>query len=150
MIAVVQRILEGSVRTDEGIVARAGRGLCALVAVEHHDTDRDLDWMARKLLTIRLFDDGNGRWAHSLPDVQGDLLLVSSFTVAARCRKGTRPDFGRSAAPGPALERFDRLVERLRAQYPRVSTGTFGADMQVALVNDGPVTLILESRKDTT
>ncbi|RMF14729.1 MAG: D-tyrosyl-tRNA(Tyr) deacylase [Candidatus Dadabacteria bacterium] len=149
MIAVVQRILDGSITTDSGTICAVGHGLCALVAIERDDDRHDIDWMVRKLLTLRLFDDGDGRWARTLTDVDGDLLLVSNFTVAGRCRKGTRPDFSRSAAPGPARLQFELLAEALAARYPRVATGVFGADMQVALVNDGPVTVILESRKDT-
>lgn len=144
MQVVVQRVLSGSVTVAGDVVGEIGPGLLALVGIADGDDEAALAWMAEKLVRLRIFSDADGRFAHSLLDTGGALLSVSQFTLLADTRKGTRPSFTRAAHPSlaePAWERFNELV---RAHGVHVATGSFGASMQVALVNDGPVTLTLE------
>ncbi len=145
MIAVIQRVTEASVRVDDEVVGAIGPGLLALVAVEPGDDDARIARMAERLLGYRVFADDAGRMNRSLADTGGGLLLVSQFTLAADTRSGLRPSFTSAATPDRARAGFDRLVDLCRARHPRVETGRFGAHMQVALVNDGPVTFRLQS-----
>ena len=121
------------------------RGLLVLVGVEPQDDKASADRLLHKLLNYRVFADAEGRMNCSVQDVQGGLLLVSQFTLAADTRKGLRPGFSTAAPPQQAQELFDYLLAQARAAWPRVETGQFGADMQVHLVNDGPVTILLET-----
>lgn len=145
MIALLQRVTEASVRVDDTRIAGIGRGLMVLAAVHRDDTDRDPPRLAERILTYRVFPDENGRMNRSLVDIRGELLLVPQFTLAADTRKGTRASFTRAAAPETGQAAFDALVGICRQRLNVVQTGRFGADMQVALVNDGPVTFWLES-----
>lgn len=144
MRAVVQRVSTAAVQVDNRTVARIGPGLCAFVAVEHGDGNRELDWTARKLTTLRLFGGGDGRLDRNVAEAEGGVLLVPNFTVAGRVGKGTRPDFGRSAAAETAFELFEALARRIADAGLEVATGRFGADMRVAVDNDGPVTIVIE------
>lgn len=143
MIALIQRVREARVRVDDEVVGAIGPGLLALVAVERGDGQPQLDRLLDKLLRYRVFDDGAGRMNRSLTDTDGGLLLVSQFTLAADTHSGLRPSFTPAAAPEDGRRWFDRLVEAARARHPMVETGRFGAHMQVALTNDGPVTFWL-------
>jgi D-aminoacyl-tRNA deacylase len=145
MIALIQRVSEASVRVRGDTVAAIGRGVLALVAVRRGDTEEDALRLSERLLTYRVFPDGDGRMNLSLRECQGALLLVPQFTLAADTRKGTRAGFSTAAAPDEARRLFGFLLERARATYPSVSAGVFGEDMQVALVNEGPVTFWLET-----
>lgn len=147
MIAVVQRVSEAAVRVGAETVGRIGPGLLMLAAVHATDTDADVAWTANKIAGLRLFRGGDDK--HFDLDVKqagGSVLLVSNFTVAARTRQGRRPSFDAAASPERGRELFDRLVGAVRAQEVPVETGRFGADMHVSLVNDGPVTVIVDSR----
>ncbi len=145
MRAVVQRVSRARVRVDGETVGEIGRGLLALVAISRDDDDAVAAWMAHRIATLRVFEDDAGRFAHALDAVGGEVLAVSQFTLYGDCRRGARPSFDRSAPPEPARALFDRFVEHLESMLPgRVRTGRFGARMQVELVNDGPVTLIVE------
>jgi D-tyrosyl-tRNA(Tyr) deacylase len=146
MIALIQRVTEASVRIAGEPVGRIGPGLLALVAVEVGDTPSTVERMLERLLGYRVFPDAAGRMNLSLHDIGGGLLLVPQFTLAADTGKGMRPSFSGAASPEPGAERFSELVARARERHPEVATGRFGADMQVALVNDGPVTFWLEAR----
>ncbi|MEO9124121.1 MAG: D-aminoacyl-tRNA deacylase, partial [Microcoleus sp.] len=129
------------------IVGKIGCGLNLLVGIADTDTESELDWMARKCLELRLFPDSasdGGRWDKSVKDIGGELLVVSQFTLYGDCRKGRRPSFDRSAAPEAAEKLYDKFVEKLRQSCLKVETGCFGAQMQVLIDNDGPVTLVLE------
>ncbi len=129
------------------MVGKIGPGLNLLVAISDRDTETELNWMARKCLELRLFPDAQGdtsRWDQSVVDIQGQLLVVSQFTLYGDCRKGRRPSFDRSAPPRMAQELYEKFVQKLRESGLSVETGVFGAMMQVEIVNDGPVTLILE------
>lgn len=144
MIAVVQRVLRASVSVAGETVGRIGAGLVVLVAIEKEDDDRRLDWLSSKVLDMRVFDDSTGRMNRSALEVGADLLVVSQFTLAGDLSRGRRPGFERAAAPEAARPLFEALLERLRRSPLRVETGRFRERMEVEIVNDGPVTLILE------
>ena len=145
MIALIQRVTEARVVVAGEVVGTVGRGLLAFVAVEPGDTEARADRLLERILGYRVFPDGKARMNLSLADVGGGLLLVSQFTLAADTQKGMRPSFSSAAPPEEGRRLFERLVERARAVHGEVATGRFGADMQVALVNDGPVTFWLTS-----
>ncbi len=145
MIALIQRVSRASVTVDGAVVGRIDRGLLALVGVHRDDTAADIDRLAERILGYRVFPDGEGRMNRSVRDIDGGLLLVPQFTLAADTRKGTRASFTRAAAPETAANFFDILVDTTRKALNTVETGRFGADMQVELVNDGPVTFWLET-----
>ena len=143
MIALIQRVTEARVVVGGEVVGAIGRGLLAFVAVEPGDTEARVERLLERVLGYRVFPDTQGRMNLGLTDVGGGLLLVPQFTLAADTRKGMRPSFSSAAAPQDGRPLFDHLVDQARAAHPEVATGRFGADMQVALVNDGPVTFWL-------
>jgi D-tyrosyl-tRNA(Tyr) deacylase len=145
MIGLLQRVTSASVAVDEQTKGRISRGLLVLVAVHRDDEERDIARLAERLMTYRVFPDAEGRMNLSVRDNSGELLLVPQFTLTADTRKGTRASFTKGADPAKATAYFDRLVAVCRQQLEIVETGQFGADMAVALVNDGPVTFWLES-----
>jgi D-tyrosyl-tRNA(Tyr) deacylase len=144
VIALIQRVAEAKVAVGGETVGRIGRGVLALVGVEKGDTDALAERLVERLLTYRIFPDAEGRMNRSLLDIQGELLCVSQFTLAADTRSGTRPGFSTAAAPEEGKRLFDLFVER-SGRKVKVQTGRFGADMQVSLVNDGPVTFWLQA-----
>ncbi len=146
MISVVQRVRSAHVEVDAQEVGRIGHGLLALVAAVQGDGERDVDYLAHRLAGLRVFPDDQGRMNLALEDVAGSLLLVSQFTLAADTHKGRRPSFGQALPPEEAEPLIDELVLRLEAGGIGVQTGVFGARMQVHLVNDGPITLVIDSR----
>jgi D-tyrosyl-tRNA(Tyr) deacylase len=150
MLAVVQRVIQASVEVPAmSYRAGIGLGLCVLLGVEHGDGDAECDWMAGKLARLRIFRDEADKMNRSVQDVGGAVLLVSQFTLAGDCTKGNRPSFVGAAAPAVGERLYERMASVLRGEHRLpVETGIFGAMMQVALVNDGPVTLIV--RRDAT
>ena len=144
MKGLLQRVRGARVEVAGEIVGAIDQGLLVLVAVEPSDTAESADKLLHKLLNYRVFSDEAGKMNRSLTDVQGGLLLVSQFTLAADTKSGMRPSFSSAAPPAQGAALFDALVEMARAQHPQVATGRFGANMQVHLVNDGPVTFLLE------
>jgi D-tyrosyl-tRNA(Tyr) deacylase len=147
MRIVLQRVKEAAVRVEGQEVARIGPGLLLLVGIAREDDEAELSFWAKKIPQLRIFPDEEGRFNRSLSEVNGEILCVSQFTLFGDCRKGRRPSFS-DAAPGPqAVELFERFVSLLRAEGAPVKTGVFGAYMEVSLVNDGPVTLILERQR---
>lgn len=146
MIALIQRVQRASVEVDGELVGAVGPGLLAMVAVEPQDGEPQVQRMLERLLGYRIFADSDDRMNRSLSDCGGGLLLVSQFTLAADTQKGMRPSFTSAASPEQGRRWFERLVELARAQHPLVETGRFGANMQVSLVNDGPVTFWLQAR----
>ena len=146
MRVIIQRVKSSQVTVDGEIIGIIGRGLNLLVGIADTDTEVELDWMARKCLELRLFPDEQGkeRWQRSVQEIGGELLVVSQFTLYGDCRKGRRPSFDRSAAPQLAEDLYNSFVAKLRSSGLHVETGQFGAMMQVAIENDGPVTLLLE------
>ena len=145
MIGLLQRVSEAEVRVAGEPVGRIGRGLLVLVGVQRGDGETQADRLLERLLGYRVFPDAEERMNRSLRDIRGGLLLVPQFTLAADTRKGTRASFTSAAAPDEGRRLFGYLVERARRAHPQVETGRFGADMQVGLVNDGPVTFWLET-----
>jgi len=145
MIALIQRVTNASVRVEGRICGRIGAGLLALIAVRRDDGPAQGERLLARILDYRVFPDAERRMNRSLRDTGGGLLLVPQFTLAADTRKGSRPGFSTAAPPEVARERYGQLLEQARACYPNVASGEFGADMQVSLVNDGPVTFWLES-----
>lgn len=145
MKALIQRVKRASVEVEGDIVGSIDHGLLALVGVEKHDDAASVEKMLHKLLHYRVFSDADGKMNHNLQQAQGGLLLVSQFTLAADTRKGLRPGFSSAAPPAQGEELFNLLVAQIRTAWPHIATGKFGADMQVALINDGPVTFLLES-----
>ncbi len=148
MKAVLQRVSSASVSVDEQIVGQIGPGLMVLLGVEQGDTDQDLTYLADKTAHLRIFEDDAGKMNLSVQDVGGEILVVSQFTLLGDCRKGRRPGFSKAAPPEQADRDYLQFVDELRRFGLTVETGTFQANMQVALINDGPVTLILDSRKE--
>lgn len=147
MKAVVQRVSQAEVFVEDRSVARIGTGILALVAISRHDTEKDLLWMARKIVELRIFDDNQGKLNLSLLDIRGQLLVVSQFTLYGDCKKGRRPSYMEAAAPLDAEKLYQQFVSVSRQFVPDVQTGQFQAAMEVTLTNSGPVTLILESRE---
>lgn len=148
MRLVVQRVTRASVRVEGELVAEIGPGAMLLVGIGLHDTSAVVDRMADKLVGLRYFEDAGGRTNRSIDDAGGALLVVSQFTLYADVRRGRRPGFTDAALPAMAVPLLERFVDRLRAGGVAVSTGRFGADMAVELVNDGPFTLVLDSERD--
>lgn len=148
MRAVIQRVDEASVSVNRQFVARISRGLLVLVGVENDDTGDDLTFLKRKIVSLRVFDDQDGRMNLAVRDVGGSILLVSQFTLHGDTRRGNRPDFTRAAPAEKARELYNRLVAEVRAEGIPVECGVFQAMMKVSLINDGPVTLIVDSKKE--
>ena len=146
MIAVVQRVTAATVSIDGRIVGQIERGLCVLASIVKEDTDADIAWMVGKLSTLRVFPNGDKSYDHDVQQIGGAVLLVSNFTVAADTSRGRRPGFDRAMSPRLADAAFERFVQAMCETGIAVATGEFGADMSVAIINDGPLTLILDSR----
>ena len=147
MRVVLQRVKSSQVEVDGQIIGKIGYGLNLLVGIASTDTEAELDWMARKCLDLRIFPDSErpgNRWHKSVQEIEGELLVISQFTLYGECRKGRRPSFDKSAAPAAAKILYEQFVGLLRQSGLKVDTGEFGAMMQVSIENDGPVTLILE------
>lgn len=144
MLTVIQRVTSANVSVNRCIIGEIGTGIMALVAIEKNDNEKAAQRLLERILNYRIFADENDRMNLSLLDIQGGLLLVPQFTLAANTDKGNRPSFASAAAPEKGLELFDYLKALAKSTYPQVELGQFGADMQVALVNDGPVTFTLK------
>lgn len=144
MIGLIQRVGQARVEINQQTVASIGQGICALIGVEREDTPEKADRLLERMIGYRIFADADGKMNLSLMDVQGGLLLVPQFTLPADTRKGTRPGFSAAAAPDKGRELFHYLLDQAQKKYHQVAAGVFGADMQVHLVNDGPVTFWLQ------
>ena len=142
---VIQRVLEASVKVDNDVVGKIDKGFLVLIGVGQHDTTEIADKLVKKLVGLRIFEDENGKTNLSLADVNGQLLLISQFTLYANCIKGFRPSFTDSGTPELAEDLYDYIIESCKKSVPIVETGRFGADMKVSLINDGPFTVILDS-----
>jgi D-aminoacyl-tRNA deacylase len=146
MRAVVQRVSRARVTVDQELVGEIGRGLVVLLGVAHADTAQQARWLAEKIVSLRIFADDEGKMNRGLADVDGEALVVSQFTLYGDCQKGRRPSFIDAAPPEIAIPLYEEFVVAVRALGVRTATGRFGAMMDVELVNEGPVTLILESK----
>ncbi len=149
MRAVVQRVKSSSVTVGGEVIGEIGRGLNILLGIKEDDTEADMDYIIQKIVNLRIFEDEAGKMNRSLLDVGGELLIVSQFTLYGDCRKGRRPSFIRSGPVEAAKAKYERFVEKIQEQpVAKIAYGQFQADMDVAILNDGPVTLLLDSEKE--
>jgi D-tyrosyl-tRNA(Tyr) deacylase len=147
MIAVIQRVTEASVTIGSTVKSAIGQGLLVLVGIEDADRSEDVEWLAAKISNLRIFEDDEGVMNVSVKDVLGELLVVSQFTLHASTKKGNRPSYIKAARPEVAISIYEQFLRAVGAQAGRpVSSGEFGADMKVALINDGPVTIIIDTK----
>jgi len=144
---VIQRVLEASVAVDEEVIGQIDKGYMVLIGVGQNDTKETADKMVKKMVGLRIFEDENGKTNLSLADVGGQMLLISQFTLYANCKKGNRPSFIESGAPDMAEEMYEYIIAKCKESVPVVEKGSFGADMKVSLINDGPFTIILDSEQ---
>ena len=142
---VIQRVLEGSVSVDGDVIGQINKGFVVLIGVGHDDTIEIADKMVKKMVGLRIFEDENGKTNLSLADVNGQMLLISQFTLYANCKKGNRPSFTESGSPDMAEKMYEYIIAKCKESVPVVEKGCFGADMKVSLVNDGPFTIVLDS-----
>lgn len=145
MIAVIQRVKRAEVTVDGKSVGKCGKGFLILLGVASGDSVTDADVIIKKIPSLRIFTDDNDKMNLSLTDIGGEILAISNFTLLANCRRGNRPDYMGAEKPDEASKMYDYFVEKLRESVPHVATGIFGADMQIDVLDDGPVTIILES-----
>ena len=145
MKVLIQRVKESSVKIDGSVVSEIRKGIMALVGIEKGDTKEQVEKLARKVVNLRIFPDENDKMNLSLIDIQGEMLVVSQFTLCGDCKKGTRPSFDKSAPPDIANELYEYFVSQVQSYGIKAGTGKFGAMMEVSLINDGPVTFMLEA-----
>ena len=143
---VIQRVQHASVTVNEKVIGQIGKGFLVLIGVSNDDTKETADKLVKKLVGLRIFEDENGKTNLSLADVDGSLLLVSQFTLYANCKKGYRPSFIEAGAPDMANEMYEYIISECKKTIPVVERGEFGAEMKVELLNDGPFTIVLDSR----
>ena len=147
MKTVTQRVQYASVTIDGQVKSKIGKGLLILVGIEDRDTQEDIEWLAKKITNLRIFDDENGVMNRSCIEVEGELLVVSQFTLQASTKKGNRPSYIKASKPDVAIPMYEAFCEEVGLQLGKpVQTGTFGADMKVELLNDGPVTILIDSQ----
>ena len=147
MKAVIQRVLQSSVTIDQKIVAQIEQGLLVLVGIEDADTKEDIDWLTSKIANLRIFGDENQVMNLSVKDIKGEMLVVSQFTLHALTKKGNRPSYIKAARPEIAVPLYESFVQQMEIELgKKIQTGQFGADMKVALLNDGPVTIIIDTK----
>ena len=142
---VIQRVQHASVTVDNEVIGKIGKGFLVLIGVSEEDNTEIADKMIKKLIGMRIFEDENGKTNLALKDVDGELLLISQFTLYADCKKGNRPSFINAGKPDMANELYEYIISRCRESIPKVEKGIFGADMKVSLLNDGPFTILLDS-----
>lgn len=146
MRVVIQRVSEASVTIDGTIEGKIETGFMILLGIGHEDTNEDIEWLVQKITNLRVFGDEDGKMNLSILDIKGEILLISQFTLFASTKKGNRPSFIQSAKPEIAIPLYEKFIDVLKGSNIRVQTGKFGADMKVMLVNDGPVTIIIDSK----
>lgn len=147
MIAVIQRVSQASVTIDEKIKGQIGLGFMILLGITHNDTQEDLEWLSKKIVGLRVFGDEEGKMNLDLKSVDGNILLISQFTLHANTKKGNRPSFIEAARPEIAIPLYEKMITQLEFDLGKsIETGIFGADMKVSLLNDGPVTIIIDSK----
>ncbi len=144
---VIQRVKEAFCKVDGNIIGEIQKGFCVFIGVSNEDTTEVADKMVKKLVGLRIFEDENGKTNLALSDVGGSLLLISQFTLYADCKKGYRPSFTNAGAPDMANRLYEYIIEKCKESVPDVQTGSFGADMKITLTNDGPFTIILDSKE---
>jgi D-tyrosyl-tRNA(Tyr) deacylase len=145
MRLVIQRVSEASVQINNQINGENGKGLLILIGIEHEDTKDDADWLVKKVVNLRIFSDNEGKMNHSVIDIDGKALIISQFTLHASTKKGNRPSYIKAARPEHAIPLYNYFVAEIAKHIP-IETGEFGADMKVSLINDGPVTITMDSK----
>ena len=145
MRVVIQRVSEASVKVDNQIVGEIGKGLMLLIGVDESDENSDADWLVKKILDVRVFSDDEGKMNHSVKDINGEILCISQFTLISDYKKGNRPSYIKAAGPEKAIPLFEYFKEQISKSGLKTESGIFGADMKVSLVNDGPVTILMDS-----
>lgn len=147
MIAVIQRVSEASVKIDGQIKGQIGLGFMILLGITHTDTQEDIEWLSKKIVGMRIFSDEEGKMNLDLNSVDGNILLISQFTLHASTKKGNRPSFIEAARPEVAIPLYEKMIAQLETDLgKKIETGEFGADMKVSLINDGPVTIVIDSK----
>jgi D-tyrosyl-tRNA(Tyr) deacylase len=147
MIAIIQRVSQASVTIDGEVKGQIGTGFLVLLGITHTDTREDVDWLSKKIVGMRIFNDADGKMNLDLAAINGDMLLISQFTLHASTKRGNRPGFTEAARPEEAIPLYELMITQLTADLGKpIQTGVFGADMKVALLNDGPVTIIIDSK----
>jgi len=147
MRAVIQRVTEASCKVDDKITGAIGTGFLVLLGIEDADTDEDIQWLAQKIVNLRVFGDENALMNKALADISGNILLISQFTLFAQTKKGNRPSFIRAARPDKAIPMYEQMIKVMtELTGKKIETGIFGADMKISLLNDGPVTVIMDTK----
>lgn len=147
MRAVIQRVLHAKVKVDEKITGSINKGLLILLGIEDADQQEDIEWLSNKIVNLRIFDDEQGIMNLSVKDIDGDILLVSQFTLHASTKKGNRPSYIKASKPDYAVPMYEKMIYQLETELSKkIQTGIFGADMKVELINDGPVTIVIDSK----
>tara|TARA_R110002072_G_scaffold282761_1_gene445842 strand:+ start:67834 stop:68286 length:453 start_codon:yes stop_codon:yes gene_type:complete len=145
---VLQRVTEASVSVDGTVVGEVAKGMAVLLGIEHEDEKSDADWLIKKIIDLRIFSDSGGRMNLSSKDIGGEFLVISQFTLHASTKKGNRPSYVKAARPDVAIPLYEYFIEELKSvSQSKVATGKFGADMKVSLINDGPVTIVMDSKE---
>ena len=147
MRALIQRVKKGIVEVDNKVISNINQGIVLFIGIENSDDENDINWISQKVSQLRIFDDENGALNQSISDIDGDILLVPNFTLAADTSRGNRPGFSTAMPPTDAKVMFEKFVDDVSSLHTKVSSGLFGADMQVSLINDGPITISLASKK---
>ena len=146
MRVVIQRVSEASVKVDNQIVGEIGKGLMLLIGVDESDENSDADWLVKKILDVRVFSDDEGKMNHSVKDINGEILCISQFTLISDYKKGNRPSYIKAARPDKAIPLFEYFKDEMKKSGLKTESGIFGADMKVSLLNDGPVTIVMDSK----
>lgn len=150
MVVVIQRVSEASVTINATVKGKIDKGLLILLGIEDADNQEDIDWLTKKVINLRIFPDENEVMNKSLLDVEGDILLISQFTLHASTKKGNRPSYIKASKPEFAIPMYEKFIHTLEEEFGKsIQTGEFGADMKVALINDGPVTIVIDSKNRT-
>lgn len=147
MRAVIQRVSQSSVAVNDKILSSIQKGLMILIGIEDADSSEDIEWLTKKIINLRIFDDSNGVMNLSVKDIEGEILLISQFTLHALTAKGNRPSYIKAAHPNVAVPVYEKMIESLSLSMgKKIETGEFGADMKVSLINDGPVTILIDTK----
>jgi len=147
MRAVIQRVTNASCKVDDQLTGEIGKGFLVLLGIENEDNNEDLEWLAQKIVNMRIFGDENDQMNKSLADIDGNILLISQFTLYASTKKGNRPGFTRAARPEKAIPMYEEMIEKLTSLLnKKIQCGIFGADMKISLLNDGPVTIVIDTK----
>jgi len=148
MRIVIQRVSSARLEVGNKIISKIGKGILILLGISDSDNGSEIEWLSKKAIKLRIFPDENGKMNLSVKDIEGEILLVSQFTLYANCKRGNRPDFIKAAKPEKALELYNEFANKIEKQYQKPQMGIFGAYMKISLTNDGPVTIILDNNNN--